>query len=98
MIIVSQEKIRIFNFNNLTQLYVYIAEEEKEYEIRCETVDSLYEILGIYKTEERAKEVLEEIGGAYVVTQMLLCPTMTTATVLKGEDIAELMCYKMPAE
>lgn len=61
MIIVSQEKDKIFNFNNLTQVYITTDEEETEYEIRCETVDSLYDTLGAYKTEERAKEVLQEI-------------------------------------
>lgn len=64
MIIVSQDKDKIFNFNNLTQLYITsmtIYEEGTEYEIRCETVDSLYDTIGTYKTEERAKEVLQEI-------------------------------------
>lgn len=61
MIIVSQDKERIVNFNNLTQIYVTQDEEETAYYIRFETVDSLYEDLGNYKTEERAKEVLQEI-------------------------------------
>jgi len=61
MIIVSQDKDKIFNFNNLTQIYITTDEEETEYEIRCETVDSLYDTLGVYETEERAKEVLQKI-------------------------------------
>lgn len=65
MIIVSQDKEKIFNFDNLTQIYITTDEEETEYEIRCESVDSLYETLGEYKTEERAKEVLQEIATTY---------------------------------
>lgn len=69
MIIVSQDKDKIFNFNNLTQVYITTDEEETEYEIRCETVDSLYDTLGAYKTEERAKEVLQEIINAIVYSR-----------------------------
>lgn len=61
MIIVSQDKDNIINFDNLTQVYITQDEEEKAYFIRFETVDSLYEDLGEYKTKERAKEVLQEI-------------------------------------
>ena len=66
MIIVSQDKKRIVNFDNLTQVYITHCEEDNTgYFIRFETVDSLYEDLGEYATEERAKEVLEEIIEAY---------------------------------
>lgn len=61
MIILSQDKKHLINFDNLTQIYITQDEEETEYEIRCETVGCLYETLGMYKTEERAKEVLREI-------------------------------------
>lgn len=61
MIIVSQDRDKIVNFDNLVQVYITQDEEEKAYFIRFETVDSLYEDLGEYKTKERAKEVLQEI-------------------------------------
>ena len=61
MIIVSQDKTKIVNFDNLTQIYITQDEEETATFIRYETVDSLYDDLGEYKTEERAKEVLQEI-------------------------------------
>lgn len=61
MRIVSQDKEKIVNFDNLTQLYITQDEEETAYFIRYETVDSLYDDLGKYETEERAKEVLQEI-------------------------------------
>lgn len=65
MIIVSQDKEKIVNFDNLTQVYITQDEEETAYFIRYETVDSLYDDLGKYETEERAREVLQEIVKAY---------------------------------
>lgn len=66
MIIVSQDKKKIINFDNLTQVYITRCEEDNTgYFIRFETVDSLYEDLGEYSTEDRAKEVLEEIIERY---------------------------------
>ena len=68
MIIVSQDKDNIINFDNLTQVYITQDEEEKAYFIRFETVDSLYDDLGKYETEERAKEVLQGIVSKYKTT------------------------------
>ena len=65
MIIVSQDKTKIVNFDNLTQIYITQDEEETATFIRYETVDSLYDDLGEYKTKERAKEVLQEIVKKY---------------------------------
>ena len=65
MIIISQYKNRIINFDNLTQVYITQEEEKTAYFIRFETVDSLYDDLGEYKIEERAKEVLQEIITSY---------------------------------
>lgn len=65
MIIVSQDKTKIVNFDNLIQIYITQDEEETANFIRYESVDSLYEDLGEYKTEERAKEVLQEIIKSY---------------------------------
>ena len=65
MIIVSQDKEKIVNFDNLTQVYITQDEEETSYFIRYETVDSLYDDLGKYETEERGKEVLQEIIKEY---------------------------------
>lgn len=65
MIIVSQDETKMVNFDNLTQIYITRDEEETLFFIRYETVDSLYDDLGEYKTEERAKEVLQEIVKKY---------------------------------
>ena len=61
MIIVSQDEFKIVNFNNLTQIYLTYCEDTSSWFIRFETVDSLYDDLGNYKTEEKAKQVLKEI-------------------------------------
>lgn len=73
MIIVSQDKEKIVNFDNLTQIYITQDEEEKTNFIKCETVDSLYDELGEYKTEEREKEVLQEIYKNYSDFELIRC-------------------------
>lgn len=65
MIIVSQDKTRTFNFNNITELFIGYADENKKRSIRCQNINETYEELGIYETEERAKEVLIAIGAYY---------------------------------
>lgn len=72
MIIVSQDKTKIVNFDNLTQIYITQDEEETLFFIRYETVDSLYDDLGDYKTEERAKEVLMDIVNNYNITPLAM--------------------------
>ena len=73
MIIVGQDKEKIVNFDNLTQVYITQDEEETAYFIRFETVDSLYDDLGKYETEERAKEVLQEIYKNYADFELIRC-------------------------
>lgn len=66
MIIVSQNKRKIINFDNMTQVYITFDKGDDNICIRAETVDSLCKDLGYYKTEERAKEVLGEIIELYM--------------------------------
>lgn len=87
MIIVSQDKEKIVNFDNLTQVYITQDEEETAYFIRFETVDSLYDDLGEYKTEERAKEVLQEIVSKYKTT---LYNPKTNETVVNVPKVFEM--------
>ena len=70
MIIVSQEKDEILNFNNIMNIQVTNCEEDG-YLISAGFIvgrDDNYRDLGYYKTEERAKEVLQEIVKAYKET------------------------------
>lgn len=67
MIIVSQEKDEILNFNNIMNINVTNCEEDG-YLISAGFIvgrDDNYRDLAYYKTEERAKEVLEEIIDMY---------------------------------
>ena len=90
MIIVSQDKKRIVNFDNLTQVYITHCEEDNTgYFIRFETVDSLYEDLGEYATEERAKEVLQEIIKVYRDYRTAECDGYTNV-------LQETAVYEMP--
>lgn len=66
MLIISQDKGKIINFDNMTRVYINFDEGDDDVCIRTETVDSLFEDLGYYKTEERARKVLQEIIETYL--------------------------------
>ena len=87
MIIVSQDKGKIINFDNMTRVYITFDEGDDDVCIRTETVDSLYEDLGYYKTEERAKEVLQEIISKYKTT---LYNSKTNETVVNIPKVYEM--------
>ena len=73
MIIVSQDKMEIFNFEEIFRLYVdNWSNEEFATEPNCFCIKAekssdnmICAFLGEYKTEERAKEVLAEIINMY---------------------------------
>lgn len=75
MIIVSQDKEKIINFENLVEIYINKDDEEEYYYLRCESVCGLYEDLGKYSTEERAKKVLRKmIQFKYVSNKVFEMP------------------------
>ncbi len=95
MIIVSQDKRKIVNFDNLTQIYITQDEEETAYFIRFETVDSLYDDLGKYKTEERAKEVLKDLILRYEAIEL----KKTDSPEKEGYTLSDYTpVYEMPVE
>lgn len=95
MIIVSQDKTNIVNFDNLTQIYITQDEEKTAFFIRYETVDSLYDDLGFYKTEERAKEVLQEIVKTTIETRK----NQNFNSLFGGlEIISQNTYYEMPED
>ena len=62
MIIVSQEKDAILNFDNVIGIITATdIESKKERLIAIDTIDSERYYIAKYETEERAKEVLQEI-------------------------------------
>lgn len=66
MIIVSQEKDVILNFDNIIGIRIAIdIESNKETRIAIDSIDSERYYIARYSTEERAKEVLQEIIERY---------------------------------
>ena len=67
MIIVSQDKDNIVNFDNIVSIGINDFDINREItfqRITAETIGTTT-VLGDYKTEERAKEVLQEIINKY---------------------------------
>ena len=64
MITVSQDKTKIVNFDNIAHIFIS-KDSEKHYLIEYGKMNGSSELLGIYVTEERAKEVLQEIIKVY---------------------------------
>ena len=98
MIIINQDKTEIFNFEEIFRLYVdNWSNEEFETEPNCFCIKAekssdnmIYAFLGEYKTEERAKEVLQEIVSKYKTT---LYNSKTNETVVNVPKV-----YEMPKE
>ena len=69
MIIVSQDKRIILNFSNIQDVRIedYGTHQKgvKIYKIYAGNFEGYATLLGTYKTEERAKEVLQEIVQSY---------------------------------
>ena len=95
MIIVSQDKMEIFNFEEMFRLYVdNWSNEEFATEPDCFCIKAekssdnmICAFLGKYKTEERAKEVLQEIISKYKTT---LYNSKTNETVVNIPKVYEM--------
>lgn len=100
MIIVSQDKKEIINFDNLVSVYViesYEAKEKglKKYNIDFATTDEINFIIGTYETEERAKEVLKEIIEQFTVSKIKDSNYEYADLVMK---VKKLSAFEMPEE
>ena len=74
MIIVSQEKDAILNFDNVIGIRTEIdIESNKETRIAIDTIDSERYYIARYSTEERTKEVLQEIIERYTNWNNFVC-------------------------
>ncbi len=91
MIIVSQDKNKIVNFDNIAHIFIS-KDSDKHYLIEYGKMNGSSELLGIYATEERAKEVLQEIVSKY--------REYVTISNLSGNDIRGIYnvtkVYEMP--
>lgn len=71
MIIVTQDATEIINFDNTLNISLYPKYDDLDNEVGYEIFagmkapDDNYRSLGTYKSEERAKEVLQGIIGLY---------------------------------
>ena len=65
MIIVSQDKKEIVNFDNISSIKLFHG--EGDYELYCcvNAQRDNHILIGIYENEERAKEVLQEMVKKY---------------------------------
>lgn len=98
MIIINQDKDKIINFDNMTRVYINFDEGDDDVCIRTETVDSLYEDLGYYKTEARAKEVLQEIIRALIKAKKLESANSGFGFGFGFDIIPPNTVYEMPTE
>lgn len=103
MIIVSQDKMEIFNFEEIFRLYVdnWWSNEEFTTEPNCFCIraekasdNMLCAFLGEYKTEERAKEVLQEIIRALIEAKKL----ESSNSIFGFGLIPPNTVYEMPTE
>ena len=70
MIIVSQDKRKIVNFDNIAHIFIS-KDSEKHFLIEYGKMTGTSELLGVYSTEEKAKEVLQEIILTYTGEAMI---------------------------
>lgn len=86
MIIVNQAKDEIINFKNMNNIYISRTGEVRA----CANMEDCVYVLGKYESEERAKEVLQEIVSKYKTT---LYNSKTNETVVNVPKV-----YEMPKE
>lgn len=90
MIIVSQDKDVIVNFDNVENVWINnpLENDEGKFEIRAESYSNNM-LIGEYETEERAKEVLAEIVDTYTKIG-------TTFKTYSGVEKQAVSVYEMP--
>lgn len=99
MIIMSQDKTEIINFNNIESIWI-CSDEEGIFTIEA-TADTNTS-LGEYKTEERAKEILIGIMASYQANKILECTYGSIAQNQIADKFLESgvlpFKYEMPKE
>ena len=96
MLIVSQDKDGIINFENITAIRLIVnLEDNKRNMIAIDTVNAERYTVAKYVTEKRAFEVLQEIVKTYVLTEQYKVEDERTRIKLMMEGI---LLYEMPKE
>lgn len=94
MLIVEQDKTYFVNFENVEHVTLGVDKEETEYAVIAKTSNDDEIVLGTYKTEERAKEVLQEITENYATS--IDYKYNQTLFVEDLEEYRESLVYRMP--
>ncbi len=97
MIIISQNKSKIVNFNNIANIRIINCSKD-EHLISASfitEIDDDYKDLGYYKTEERAKEVLQEIVDLLGIRKIENKNYEEADLIMKFK---EKVIYEMPKE
>ena len=93
MVIVSQEKDGIINFDNILVIRLSTDfETNKKNIIYVDCVGDEHFGIGKYGTEERAKEVLQEIWKFYEISKRYECSSNNGITIFLEPKFA----YQMP--
>ena len=90
MIIVSQDKDKIINYDNVQLLW--INEHILNKTIKTFYIYADHDFLGEYKTEERAKEVLQEIWEFYEIVKRYECSSDNGIAIF----LKNTFTYQMP--
>lgn len=96
MIIISQDKSTIVNFDNVEIIWIddnVLDKTEPMFRI-CADTGNTGIALGDYETEERAAEVLEEIWKFYEKSKRHECSSNNGITIFLEPKLA----YEMPKE
>ena len=89
MIIVSQDKDAILNFDNVIGIRTAVdVESKKEKLIAIDIIDGERYYIAKYTTEERAKEVLEEIIKTYT------CGKILNMALQRGLALRNMKCQR----
>lgn len=98
MLIVNQDRTMNFNYDNIETIGIGnpLENDDGKFLILIETVSDNQYTIAKYDTEERAKEILEEISFAYANMEMIKIPKIDIHQVIPAIEMVRNICYKMP--
>lgn len=94
MIIINQNKNEIINFDNIERIDITASKDSLCYNVNFETAIARG-VLGNYATEERAKEVLQEIVNLFGIRKIENKRYEESDLIMKFKKQA---IYEMPKE
>lgn len=96
MIIVSQNRKTILNFNNICNIDVNTWGKGEKYTIDCNDVSNFEILLGEYETEERAMEVLKSLYDWFSVADKLGSRAIRYDEAIAQALTGQLRVFEMP--